>query len=313
MATLRQPVRRVQGLRTLRALIALLVCLASPLAAATSKSDGHLKASGSRFVRSDGTPFDWRGITAFRLVDFVAHKREAEAESYLRWAVSKKLTVVRVLVMAEHLFKLSPDDGRRALPRLLVLAKQLGLHVEVVALADTASIPLDIPAHVKAVAEICARHPNALLEIANEPVHPTQVKALHDSAYLQSLARLIPAGVPFALGAEGEGDGVHTGTYITWHAPRGGPKGWVAEIAKGAEIVRRYNKPVVNDEPMGAAAKAIEGRRDNSPRRFREAARASRQAGLGATFHYEGGLQAKKPMAAEMACLDAWLAGLSGK
>jgi hypothetical protein len=62
---------------------------------------------------------------------------------------------------------------------------------------------------------------------------------------------------------------------------------------------------------MGAADKAVPGRRDNDPARFRQAAVANRRAGLGATFHYEGGLQARKPTTIEMACLDAWLAGLS--
>ena len=62
---------------------------------------------------------------------------------------------------------------------------------------------------------------------------------------------------------------------------------------------------------MGAADVAIPGRRDNDPGRFQQAAAASRQAGIGATFHYEGGLQARMPTRIEMACLDAWLAGFS--
>jgi len=32
----------------------------------------HLQISGTRFLASDGTPFRWRGITAFRLLEFVA-------------------------------------------------------------------------------------------------------------------------------------------------------------------------------------------------------------------------------------------------
>ena len=52
-------------------------------------------------------------------------------------------------------------------------------------------------------------------------------------------------------------------------------------------------------------------RRDNAPEHFQQAAAASRQAGIGATFHYEGGLQARMPTRIEMACLDAWLAGFS--
>jgi hypothetical protein len=68
---------------------------------------------------------------------------------------------------------------------------------------------------------------------------------------------------------------------------------------------------VINDEPIGAADEAVPGRRDNDPARFREAGAASRRAGLGATFHYEGGLQARRPTKIEEACLDAWLVGLS--
>ncbi len=271
----------------------------------------HLRVSGTRFLKADGSAFEWRGITAFRLLEFVAHGREAEADGYLTWAASKKLTLVRVLVMADGLFKLSPADGERSLPRLLELARKRGLHVEVVALADTTAISVDPEKHVKAVGAICARFPNALLEIANEPVHPTQAKALHDAAYLKSLAALVPAGVPIALGSVENGDGFGAGSYVTWHAPRSGAGGWPAQIAHGAALAKRFGKPVVNDEPMGAADKAVTGRRDSDPARFRQAAVASRRAGLGATFHYEGGLQARKPTNIETVCLDAWLAGLS--
>jgi hypothetical protein len=297
-------VRRSSRFAALAA-IAVVLC-AFPLEAA-----GHLKVSGSRFLKGDGSAFAWRGITAFRLVEFVAHGREADADAYLAWAASRKLTLVRVLVMADVLFKLSPADGERALPRLLDLAQKRGLHVEVVALADTASIDVDAARHVKAVGAICARYPNALLEIANEPVHPTQSKELHDAARVKSLAGSVPAVVPVSLGSVERGDGFAAGTYVTWHAPRSGAGGWPAQIAAGAALVKRFRKPVINDEPMGAADKAVPGRRDNDPARFRQAAAASRRAGLGATFHYEGGLQARLPTAVETACLDAWLAGLS--
>ena len=277
-----------------------------------AQCEGHLKISGTRFLKADGSAFAWRGITAFRLLEFVAHGREAEADAYLAWAASKKLNLVRVLVMADGLFKLSPADGERALPRLLDLAQKRGLHVEVVALADTASIAVDPEKHIKAIGAICARYPNALLEIANEPVHPTQAKALHDAAYLKTLAALVPGGVPVSLGSVENGDAFAAGAYVIWHAPRSGTGGWPAQIAHGAALAKRFGKPVINDEPMGAADKAVSGRRDNDPARFRQAALATRRAGLGATFHYEGGLQARKPTKTEMACLDAWLAGLSG-
>jgi hypothetical protein len=273
------------------------------------QAEGHLKISGTRFIKPDGSVFEWRGITAFRLLEFVAHGREAEADAYLKWAASKKLNLVRVLAMADGIFQLSPADGRRALPRLLEIARKHGMYVEVVALTGTNVIKVDPAQHVKAIGDICARHPNALLELANEPGHFTQSPDVHRPAYLQSLATLVPKGVPLALGSVEYDDGFAAGTYVTWHAPRNGR--WPAEIAAGAALVTRFKKPVVNDEPIGAADVAVPGRRDNNPENFRRGAAATRQAGLGATFHYDGGIQARPLTKIETACLDAWLAGLS--
>ena len=269
----------------------------------------HLRVAGTQFLKPDGTVFAWRGITSFRLVEFVARGRESDADAYLAWAASKKLTIVRVLVMGDGLFTLSPSDGVKALPRLLEMAQTRGLFVEVVALADTATISVDIPGHVKAVAEVCGRYPNALLEIANEPVHGTQARALHDPAYLKSLLKFVPAGVPVSLGSVETGEGFGGGTYVTWHSPR--TADWPRRIEQqGRALVRRFKKPVISDEPMGAADQAVPGRRDGNPDRFRQAAEASRRAGIGATFHYEGGLQSRLPSTIEMASLEAWLEGL---
>src|SRR4029078_7891013 len=92
-------------------------------------------------------------------------------------------------------------------------------------------------------------------------------------------------------------------------APRG--RDWPRQIgAQGAALIRKFKKPVISDEPIGAADTAVTGRRDNDPGRFRASAQAAARAGLGATFHYEGGLQARLPTGVEQACLRAWLGGL---
>jgi hypothetical protein len=111
-----------------------------------------------------------------------------------------------------------------------------------------------------------------------------------------------------SLGSVEENEGYGAGDYVTWHPPRSADH--VRALAHGAELIAKFKKPVISDEPIGAADAAIPGRRDNDPERFRAAARAIRQAGLGATFHYDGGLQARLPSAVEGACLDAWLDGL---
>jgi hypothetical protein len=184
-----------------------------------------------------------------------------------------------------------------------------------VALADTAEIPIDFEQHVKAVAAIAAAHPNTVLEIANEPVHPTQDRRLHDPAFVSSLANLVPSAVPVALGAAGGDDAYATGgRYATWHSPRSsGHDGWghVLETSTGAALVSKLRKPLISDEPMGAAEAAVPGRRDNDPRRFAATAIVGRLADLGSTFHYEGGLQARVPAGRELECFTAWNAALT--
>ena len=273
----------------------------------------HLAVDGIGFRRGSA-PFEWRGLTAFRLLDQIAHGREGEAIAYLEWARARKVTIVRVLAMAKHLFQLSPADGLKVLPRLLTLAAERGLFVEIVTLADTADTSIDLAEQVKAIAAIAAAHPNAIVEIANEPWHPTQDPRLHDPAFVKVLADLVPAQVPVALGSIEGGDGyAAAGRYVTWHSPRSNAAdGWghVLELASGAALLTRWQRPVISDEPVGAADTLVPGRRDNEPARFAAAAALTRIAGLGATFHYEGGLQAGIPAGKELECFEAWSKGL---
>jgi hypothetical protein len=288
----------------MRAIVALLLLAAC----STASSSTHLRISGTDFIAPDGSVFEWRGITAFRLLEFVAHGREQEADTYLAWAASKKLNVVRVLAIADGIFQLSPEDGQRALPRLLEMAQRHTIHVEVVALTGTSVIKVDPQVFVKAIGEICAKYPNALLELANEPGHPTQSAQVHDAAYMQSLAPLVPKQVPLALGSVEYGDDFgRAGTYVTWHPPRSAD--WHVRIAEGAALEKKFGKPLIADEPIGAGDRIEPGRRDNDPERFRKGAEAARKAGIGMTFHYDGGVQAKPLTPTELACLDAWLAG----
>jgi hypothetical protein len=273
----------------------------------------RLRVVGTEFRTADAKPFAWRGISAFRLVEFVAHGREQEATRYLDWAASQRLTVVRIFTAAHHLFQLKPDDGLRALPRVLELAAARGLYVEIVPLVDTKEITVDFEKHVAAIAAVAAAHDNTLIEIANEPWHPTQNKRLHDPAYVKRLAALVPSTVPVALGSAEKDPDYAAGGYATWHSPRSsGQEGWqhVLDLADNAARLAQWGKPVVSDEPIGAAAKAIPGRRDNEPARFAAAAVVTRLAGLLPTFHYEGGLQAEIPAGRELECFKAWSAGL---
>jgi hypothetical protein len=274
--------------------------------------DRHVRIRGTGFIKGSA-PFEWRGVTAFRLAEMIAHGREPEAVAYIDWAAEQRLTVVRVLLMANTLFRLKPEDGLRAAARLLELASARGLHVELVALADTREVRTDLERHVKAVGAIAAAHPNALVEIANEPWHSTQDRRLHDPAFVKTLAALVPDSVPVALGSAERNVRYADGTYATWHSPRSDrDDGWghVLAHARGAALVTQWDKPVVSDEPIGAHRDFIPGRRDNAPARFAAAGALTRLAGIGATFHYEGGLQARIPAGRQLECFRAWISGL---
>jgi hypothetical protein len=292
-----------------RSAAALLICaIALPVVGQPKARPSRLKVHGTRFVGADGSRFEWRGITAFRLLEMIARGRTKDVEAYLDWCAKQELTVVRVLTMAKHLFELDPAEGRAALPRLLEMAHGRGLYVEIVGLADTAEIPLDIDRHIREIGVIAAKHPNAVVEIANEPVHATQTVRIHDPGELERLARLVPDEVPVALGAADD-ERFAGGDYATVHLSRdSGDDGWahVTALAAAAQLLRKWGKPVVNDEPIGAGNQLDPGRRDDSPERFRAAALLTRMIGLGATFHYEGGLQTRVPAGREGECFDAW-------
>jgi hypothetical protein len=292
-----------------RSAAALLICaIALPVVGQPKARPSRLKVDGTRFVGADGSRFEWRGITAFRLLEMIARGRTKDVEAYLDWCATQGLTVVRVLTMAKHIFQLDPAEGRAALPRLLEMAHARGLHVEIVGLADTAEIPLDIDRHIREVGLIAEKHANAVVEIANEPVHGTQATRIHDPGELERLARLVPDAVPVALGAADD-DRFSAGDYATVHLSRdSGDGGWayVAALAAAAPLLRKWGKPVVNDEPIGAGNEFDPGRRDDSPERFRASALLSRMIGMGATFHYEGGLHARLPEGLQRDCFNAW-------
>jgi hypothetical protein len=276
-------------------------------------ADVHLTADATSFRSGTGS-FEWRGISAFRLAEMVARGRDRDVILFLDWARSQQLTVVRVFAMARHLFQLQPAEGVKALARVLELARDRGLHVEAVALVDTAAIKIDFERHVKAVGAVAARYTNATLEIANEPGHATQDRKLHDPSFVRRLASLVPEQVPVALGSAEYDDGYASGDYATYHFPRApDPEGWghVLGLARGAVLVAALRKPVVSDEPIGAGNVLQPGRRDNDRRRFTAAAVMTRLAALQPTFHYEGGLHGRVPADTELECFRGWTNGLN--
>jgi hypothetical protein len=132
----------------------------------TPTSCGRLRVHGTDIVCHDGTRFTWRGVTAFGLLEQIAHGRRADADAYLRWARGTGFNLVRVLAMADVLFKLSPEEGRAHLATLFGMAAERGLYVEIVALADTARVGMTaamLREQVTAVSHAASRHPTVVV------------------------------------------------------------------------------------------------------------------------------------------------------
>jgi hypothetical protein len=210
------------------------------------------------------------------------------------------VTVARVLTMAWNLFRLDAEQGRAALPRLLDLAGTHGVHLEVVALADTASYAFDRRRTSRRSARPARCRRPAAVELANEPIHPTQAPDVGDPAYLRELAKSIPSNVLRALGpagatiAEADTRFVDGSDYMPIHEERqddGSGVRWVRHLNDLREISEQVGKPVVNDEPQ---------RDDMSRDNHFGAGALTRIFGLGDTFHSQGGLQAALPTGAEL-------------
>jgi hypothetical protein len=276
-----------------------------------------VSARGTSLVCADGSAFRWNGVTAFALLDQLADGRRADADAYLRWARATGFNLVRVLAMADVLFKLFPEEGRRHLDALFTSAAGHGLYVEIVAIADSARLgqsPGDLRNQVAEVGRVAAAHANAIVQIANEHYHPTQVRALHDPAALAALAALIPRPVLYTESASADDTAERPqGMFITRHLSRGGtPADMAARLALLGGLARSTGKPVVNGEPIGAAERPVRGRRLSDPRAFRDLARRTVEAGLaGGTFHCEDGMYARVPGPIQQACARAWVDGMS--
>lgn len=278
---------------------------------------GRLRVHARQIVYPDGATFRWRGVTAFALLEQIAHGREADAVAYMRWARDTGFNLVRVLAMADNLFRLAPDEGRQHLPRLLTLAAKHGLYVEIVALADTANYRLtrnSLRAQVAAVGAIAAAHDNSIVQVANEHYHPSQALDVHDPAVLSELARLLPPQVLHTESAAAEDTAAEPqGQFITRHLSRdGNPTAIAARVAELGSLSVRTGKPVVNDEPIGADERSVPGRRLANPDAFRAFSMKEREAELaGGTFHCQDCLYARIPGPVQRACARAWIEGAS--
>jgi hypothetical protein len=280
-----------------------------------------LRIDGRFLVAGDSPTF--RGLFQSGLA--LLARPPTDRDQFLDQTRALGLNGIRVFAGALAWANQTAPGAAAALPELLDAAAARGLRVQVAAITDSGT-GYDVGAHLRAIAAIVAAHPNALLEVANEPWHPTQSDEVNDPARLLALARSrVPAGVIYALGAgaEDEADaGGHYatdgGAFNTAHLDRGRDT-WnqVRRLREIAGISEATRKPAMSGEPIGAAepselvdpvSKKPRQRRTD-PEFFFAMGALCRGFELGCVFHSQDGLEAKPLGPVTTACAQAFLAG----
>jgi hypothetical protein len=251
----------------------------------------------------------WRGISEFDAIHAVRTGNEADLIRRLDRAKENGCNGIRVLMMAENLFQLAPSMPNywEALTRAVNLANERGLYVELCIFADAQMVMPNHQARLefaKQVADYTRDWPGVIYQLSNEPMKNGWQSAT-DPELLQ-IAQNTTFSAPFSIGDPSDyvtdpatGEPLRSeleklgrrSPILVLHGERKYQDsrfaGWVDHL-KGFDEV--YDNPEqdyrIHDEPMGAAAEFINGRRDNRPDAHRAAALVCAVLGIGFTFHY---------------------------
>lgn len=215
----------------------------------------------------------------------------------------------RVFLTCDWLFKLNP--GMYTMEHVVSFSRRLlkrGLYWEATVLADVQMYSVDKQQRLWAsVVEALADEPNALVELANEN-QKNGVDADHFSA--PGRRPNVSTG-SYCDGWEPTGG---WGDYVTFH-PRRDHK-WPYTVPMTVYEVRGYPgqaKPVLINEPIGAAEHDEPGRRSTDARQFQRMAASCRDFAAGAVFHSQDGLNSFPWGPVQAQCAEAFFKGLRGK
>lgn len=279
---------------------------------------GRLSQDGRFFANQYGTfrP-TFRPIWVSALT--ILMRSDSEISNYLDWVVATGFNGIRVFAGALIWAGQTAEIARAQLPFVLAECLKRGLYVEVTAITDSRDGQYDISRHLNGVAVICSAYDNTVIEMANEYWHPTQSDDVHDTQFLTELALVVPKEIITAIGAGPTDEPAPEGTYdsggagldyVSVHLDRGRDK-WnmvrrVRELEQVSSVTKR---PVLNNEPIGAAESAIPGKRENDPSIFYTMGLLNRLFEVGGVFHSDSGLAASTPPPVQQACSEAFVAG----
>lgn len=271
---------------------------------------GRLRVEGRQFV-NDGGIFRPRFVSALSIL----RRSDDERHAFLDWAAQTGFNGVRVFAGALTWAGQTAEMALQKLHHLVADAQERGLYVEITALTDTGKEGYSITSHVEKCGLVAGVFPNTLLELANEPTHPTQLPSVHEPGTLIALRGRVPPEVLVALGSapDDESTDFGGGDYITVHLDRGRDK-WnqIRRVREMENLSATLRKPVVNNEPIGADERdgSVTGKqRFNDPAVFFGLGALNRLFEIGGVFHSQNGLDAVLPGPVQQQCADAFIRG----
>lgn len=216
-------------------------------------------------------------------------------------------------------YEQSVEDSIAALPAWLAETRARNQYLVVIAITDSRGGGYDELAHLKRIATMTAAAENVFLIVANEPYHGTQSAIVNDLRGLCAAAKRVLAGYPnpWALGAGFEDAPVNggysgaCGTFSTVHVGRSGTPADILKRMVGlAQIAGVTGGPVVSGEMIGAAEKAVRGKRLSDATFFGDAGHVLVSLGVGGGgFHSEDGLHGRVPGPKQRKAAQAFIDG----
>ncbi len=280
-----------------------------------------LHVDGKVLRDSTGAIWQWRGVTAFTLMQDVV--RGVDVGPYLEARAHAGANLARVLMTMVNITDLRPEqytDGQ--IGALLAAAHARGLRLELVALADAEGWPLSKQqAQVQRIVDVVAANGCLdVVEVANEPF-PGKGNAGDPAAIMRGVRK--PACVLIASGVYDppeDSTSMFVLDYVTFHSSRDAE--WPRKAKDGQDYRDGFDwlsgasfpgigKPVVDDEPMGADEIDQPGKRSNNPDDFFWLGATASMMSAGATFHSTAGINDITPGPVTTTAEASFFAGLS--
>lgn len=253
-----------------------------------------------------GRPWVYRGFT-----DFLLYQRFLAGEdlsALLRERVAVGANTLRVLGMVtsfSHFYPQEHEDYYARLPAFAALLGSYGLRLEFVVFADAQVVMPDVveeTQHLEQVVSAFRGTTSVLLEVANEPFKNLPGGAAAATALAQRIQGrdLLVATGNYDFDLVVDHYELYSADYVTFHPER---KPEWPRTSKDAYDLRDgfccnpgwagFHKPVVSDEPMGAA-EVDSASRSAQPDDFAYFAAESALAGAGGTFHSDNGVRSER-------------------